>query len=115
MTAWFAKRLSERVARHVALGDKSLKKVWAWCEQNNQTRLAKSYFSACGCIGELLEDDATDELEKYYPWGWPPPKRKKSAYMVIGDMKELAFTNRDEIGRAILAIIKIEDKGGGNI
>ena len=73
---------------HVSLSNKSLSKVWAWCEVNSEDTLAQYYFEACIAIDSVMKLSGCNKNNKESALRW-------RAY-------DFAFMARDSAGRIIL-------------
>lgn len=88
--------------KHVALSNKSLERVYSWCERNEGTALEQAYMDACTAVYGL--DTISIRVQLKDAW----ISKKKPRAVEAGKPYDLAFEYRDTIGRMILDLIKRE-------
>ena len=91
----------------VSLSKTSLSKVWAWCEENEDDPLSEAYMGACSAVGSIDCSKILTRLEKSWP-GRDFPKKLGRLIDAAYSLDDLAYMHRDNIGRAILDMLKRE-------
>jgi len=96
--------MDNKEKRFVALSNKSLSKVWDWCEANEKHYLSINYMAVCSVLGVF---DIQDDFRIYFDHESNELSKKTTLLMLQAyEHKNAFYKFRDNIGRLILKEIK---------